>query len=108
MTTPGALGRRKEVRQKHDIILGVSGIGSLVVDWGRQGAMAALAKVLADNFVFVGGQNGIEGLADKLQVVEIGGSAVPKYFDLDLDREAPRGWRKRTGMVETVNGKANS
>lgn len=67
--------------------------------------MTALAKVLADDFVFVGGQERIEGLADKFQGVEIGGSAVAKYLDLDLDWEAPRGRRRRRGrigMVESV------
>jgi hypothetical protein len=85
MASPCALGRGEQVRQEHDIILRVPSIGSLVVDRGGQGTMAALAQVLADDFVFVGGQERIEGLADKFQGVEIGGSAVCKYLDLDLD-----------------------
>lgn len=55
MSSSGTLGWWEKVRQEHDIILRISGIGSLVVDWGGQGTMAALAEVLADNFVFVGG-----------------------------------------------------
>jgi hypothetical protein len=65
--------------------------------------MTALTKVLADDLVFVGGQERIKGLADQLQVVEIGASAVAKDLDLNLDWEAPRGWRRgRIGMIESI------
>lgn len=109
MTSPGALGGWEQVRQEHDIILGIAGIGSLIVDRGRQGTMTALTKVLANDFVFVGGQERIKGLADQLQGVEIGASAVAKYLDLNLDREAPRGWRRRgrpIGVIESIASEA--
>lgn len=105
MTSPGALGWWEQVRQEHDIVLGIAGIGSLIVDRGRQGTMTALTKVLADDFVFVGGQKRIKGLADQLQGVEIGASAVAKYLDLNLDWEAPWGWRRGRrliGMIESI------
>jgi hypothetical protein len=105
VTSPGALGGWEQVRQEDDIILRIAGIGSLIIDRGRQGTMTALTKVLADDFVFVGGQERIKGLADQLQGVEIGASAVAKYLDLNLDWEAPRGWRRRRrriGMVESM------
>lgn len=102
MTSPSTFGRWEQVRQEHDIILRVSGIGSLVVDRGGQGTMTALAEVLTDDFVFVGGQESIEGLADKLQGIEIGVTAVAKYLNLDLDWQAPRGRRSRRIGIETV------
>lgn len=55
MSSSGTLGWWEKIRQEHDIILGISGIGALVVNRGGQGTMAALAEVLADNLVFVGG-----------------------------------------------------
>lgn len=102
VTSPRAFGRWEQVRQEHDIILRVPGIGSLVVDRRGQGTVTALAEVLADNFVFVGGQESIEGLADKLQGVIIGASAVPKYLNLDFNWKAPRGRRTRRISIETV------
>jgi hypothetical protein len=35
VTSPGALGGWEQVRQEYDIILGIAGIGSLIVDRGR-------------------------------------------------------------------------
>lgn len=102
MASSGALGRREQVGQEHDIILWIPRIGSLVVDRRGQGTVTPLAKILTDDFVFVGGQERTEGLADKLQGVKIGSSAVCKYLDLDLDWEAPRGRRNCWIGIETV------
>lgn len=86
MASFGTLGGRKEVREKHHVVLWITSVCSLVIDGGREGSMTALAEVLADNFVFVQGQEGVEGLANKSQVDEIGGIAVAEDFDLNLDR----------------------
>lgn len=52
--------------------------------------MSALTEILSDNLVFVRGQDMVEGLANKLQREEVGGSAMREDHDLDFNREAPR------------------
>lgn len=64
--------------------------------------MATLTEVLPDDFVFVSSKKTVKRLANKLERKEVGGSAMSEYLDLDFDREAPRGDRRRIGNTETV------
>ena len=69
-------------------------MGSLVVDGRGKGTMAALAEILPNNLVFVGGKELVEGLADKLEREEVDDAAMGEDDNLDLDWEAPRGGRR--------------
>lgn len=90
MAPARTLRGRKQVRQEDDIVFRVSRVGPIVVNWGREGPVSALPEVLSDNLVFVRGQDMVEGLANKLQREEVGGSAMREDHDLDFDGEAPR------------------
>jgi hypothetical protein len=65
VSAAGAFGRREQVRQEHDIVGWISGVGAIVVDWRREGTVATETEVLADDFVFVGGEQLVEGVADE-------------------------------------------
>lgn len=63
--------------------------------------MAALAQVLPYYLMLMPCQKLIKGPADQSQWEVIGGPAVAKDLNLDLDGEAPRGRDWRLDMVQT-------
>jgi uncharacterized protein related to proFAR isomerase len=93
VSAAGAFRRREQVRQEHDIVRRISGVGPVIIDWGRKGTVATETEILADDFMFVGAEQLVKSVADESQRTEIGDAAICEDADLNLDGEVPRAGR---------------
>lgn len=83
-----AFRRREEIGQEDYIILWVSAIRPLAINWGRESSMSALAKVPSSDSLFMRSEKLVERSADEFQGEQVIDTAMRKDFDLEFHREA--------------------